>query len=95
VGKLVIWSLAVLFGYVCIQLVIGVILLPSLKRKMLESMPPGEGSIVIYKTGCTIFPGIELPLHLHTWAAMFVGLGLCLVVIGLVFLLHVPVKAPL
>lgn len=94
-GKIVIWSLAVLFGYVCIRLVIGVILLPSVTRKIVESMPRGEGRIHIYETGLTIFPGIELPLHPRAWAAMLVGLGLCLVVIGLVFLLHVPVKNPL
>jgi hypothetical protein len=95
VGKIVIWSLAVLFGYVCIRLVMGVILVQSLTRKMAESMPRGEGSTHIYETGCTICPGIALPFHPHAWAAMLVGLGLCLVVIGLVFLLHVPVKDPL
>jgi hypothetical protein len=94
---LVIWALAVTFGYVCVQLIIGVFLLQSGMRKLEESMPRGEGGNVIlfrHDTYCTIspIPGVRIPLYAHPWAAVLLGIGLGLIVLALVFLLHVPVR---
>ena len=96
-GRLIIWSLTALFSCVCIQLVIGVFLLQSVMRKMAESIPRREGNIVLFQhdTYCTIIPGIRMPLHPHTWAAVLLGIGLGLILVALAFLLYVPVKDPL
>jgi hypothetical protein len=97
-GKIVIWAIVLLFGYVCIALVIGVFALQSGMRKLMQTLPAHEGAnVVIYQhdSYCTISPGIRVTLHPRPWAAALVGIGFGLVVLGLVYLLHVPVENPL
>jgi hypothetical protein len=98
-GRWIVWSLALLFCYFCIQLIISVFLLQSEMRKLEESIPrEGGGNVIVFRhdTYCTIspIPGIRMPLHTHGWAAIVLSIGLGLVVLALVFLLHVPVKDP-
>lgn len=96
-GRLIIWSLTAIFGYVCIGLTVGVFLLQSAMRRMMESLPRGEGGIVVYQhdTYWTLIPGLRMTLHPHPWAAVMLVVGLGLVVLALIFLLHVPVQDPL
>ena len=97
-GRTLIWSLVALLGYVCIHLVIAVFLLQSEWRKAMKTFPAHEeGVVVVYQhdSYCTIAPGIRFPMHPRPWAAALVGLGFGLVVLGLIFLLHVPVQEPI
>lgn len=97
-GKIAIWALVLLFGYVSISLAIGVFVLQSGMRKLMETLPAHDGAnVVIYQhdSHCTISPGFKVMLHPRPWAAVLVGVGFGLVVLGLIFLLHVPVRDPL
>lgn len=49
-GTIVIWALALLFGYVSISLKIGVFVAQSGMRKLMESLPTEEcANVVIYQ----------------------------------------------
>src|SRR5579864_1998538 len=94
-GKILIWSLVALFGYVCILLMMGVFLVQSEMENAMKSLPPHEGAEVVLlrqDSYLTLLPGTKFSLYPHRWAAALLGVGVSLVVLGLVFLLHVPVK---